>query len=65
MIRGSGVASRDASGYLVEYTCSDLCKLDWAGDKDIWEAIDLLLQSRGTMGVGAFDRLENKLGLQL
>jgi len=62
MLRGSDVASRDASGYLVEFTCSDLDKLDWASDEDMFGAIDLLLASKGTMGVGAFDRLEKSSG---
>ena len=62
IFRGSDVASRDASGYVVVYACSDLCKLDWASDKVIWEAIDLFLQLRDTMAVGVFGRLE-KLGL--
>ena len=51
MLRGSDLAERDRSGYLVELTCADLTKFDWSSDEDIVESIDLLLRSKGVMGL--------------
>ena len=62
MLRGCDIACRDSSGYLVEITCADMNKFDWASDVDIFDAIDLLLRSKDTMGVGAFGRLEMSSG---
>ena len=62
MLRGSDLAERDRSGYLVELTCADLTKFDWSSDEDIVESIDLLLRSKGVMGPGDFQRLERSAG---
>ena len=62
MLRGSDLASRCPSGYLVEITCSDIGKFDFATDEDIFGAVDLLARSKGTLGVGAFAQLERSAG---
>ena len=62
MLKGSEVANRDRTGYLVEITCSDMDRFDWASDRDLFDVADLLQSSRGTMGVGAFKQLEMSTG---
>ena len=61
MLRGCGVAPLDGSGYLVEYTCSDADKLDWAVDDDIFGAIDFLLRSKGNMAAHAHAHVHMRL----
>ena len=64
LLRGSDVASRDATGYLVELTCPDIDRFDWSSDQDLWGATDLLQRSKPVMGVGAFKHLQKSCGLK-
>ena len=63
MLKGSDVASRDASGYLVEMTTTDIDRFDWCSDQDMFDATDLLQRSMPGMGVGAFKALQMSSGL--
>ena len=60
--KDSDLAERDATGYLVEVTCSDTSRFDHASDTDMFQIADLLERSRGTLGIGAFKQLEISTG---
>lgn len=59
---GSDLATRDASGYLVEIHCADAQRLEFCSDADIWRSADLLRQSKDTLSSRLFMELQQSTG---
>ena len=62
LMRGSDIANRDASGYLVEVTCSNFNRFDFASDKDMFDVVDMLNARKGHLRAGAFKQLQMSSG---
>jgi hypothetical protein len=62
MLKGSDIANRDETGYLVELTCSDLNRFDFASDQDLFDAADMLSEAVGRLGKRDFKNLQKSTG---
>ena len=58
-------AGTDASGYLVDISCSQLEAFDAARDADLWRASDILQAAAGGATRGELAAMETSLGLNL
>lgn len=52
-----------AGDYCVGLDCTDVSKFDCRTDEDVWDAVDHLIASRATMGVGEFEEEQKIYGL--